>query len=191
MWHTAPAHLALVAIPGSIKNMISLAGPFFMFATLLVITGVPKITNPGGTARALYSLGLPATLNTDRAIGAIEIGAGLAALLLGGWPAAVVIAIVYIGFSVFIALALRSDEVKNCGCFGEKDVPPSLLHLGIDLAAAAVAIVLVFRPIGAITTVMGETPWAGVPLLLLVAMGAGLALMVLKLVPVVPTESRA
>lgn len=171
--------------------MISLAGPFFMFAALLVITGVPKITNPGGTARALYSLGLPATLNTERAIGAIEVGAGLAALLLGGWPTAVAIAVVSIGFSVFIALALRSEKVRNCGCFGEKDVPPSLLHLGIDVAAAAVAIVLVFRPIGAITTVMNETPWAGVPLVLLVAMGAGLALMVLKLLPAVPVESRA
>lgn len=161
-----------------------------MFATLLVITGVPKVTNPGGTARALYSLGVPATLNTDRAIGGIEIAAGLAALLLGGWPAAAAIAIVYAGFSVFIALALRSEKVRNCGCFGEKDVPPSLLHLIIDMAAAAVAIVLVVRPIGSITAVMGATPWAGIPLLLLVAMGAGLALTVLKLVPAVATESR-
>ncbi len=160
-----------------------------MFATLLVITGVPKVTSPGGTARALYSLGLPATLNTERLIGAIEVAAGLAALLLGGWPAAAAIALVYIGFSVFIALALRSEEVKNCGCFGEKDVPPSLLHLGIDLTAAGVAVVLVGRPIGAITTVMTETPWAGIPLLVLVALGAGLALLVLKLVPAAPAES--
>lgn len=162
-----------------------------MSATLLVITGVPKITNPGGTARALYSLGVPATLNTERAIGAVEVGAGMAALLFGGRVAAAAIAFVYIGFSVFIALALRSEDVRTCGCFGEKDVPPSLRHLVIDLGAAAVAIVLAFRPIGAITAVMGETPWAGIPLLLLVAIGAGLALMVLKLLPAVAMESRA
>lgn len=171
--------------------MISLAGPFFMLATLLVITGLPKLTNPGGTARALYSLGIPATLNTERAIGLIEIGAGLAALLVGGRIAAGSVAVVYIGFSVFVAVALRSDDVRNCGCFGEKDVPPSLLHLGIDVAAAAVATVLVFRPIGSITAVARDTPWAGVPLLLLVAMGAGLALLVLKVLPTVPAGSRA
>jgi hypothetical protein len=171
--------------------MISLAGPYFMIATLLVITGVPKLTNPGGTARALYSLGLPATLTTERAIGAAEIGAGIAALLLGGRLAAAAVAIVYLGFSAFIALALRSDKVKNCGCFGDKDVPPSLLHLAVDLAAAAVATTLVFRPIGGITEVMGDTPWAGVPLLVLVAAGAALALMILKQVPIVPVETRA
>ena len=182
--------MALVSFPGSIKAVISLAGPFFMVATLLVITGVPKVANPGGTARALYSLGLPATLNTERAIGGVEITAGLAALLFGGWIAAAAVALVYAGFAAFITLALRSEKVKNCGCFGDKDVPPSLLHLVIDTAAAAVAVVLAFRPIGAITAVMGETPWAGIPLLLLVAMGAGLALIVLKLVPVVATESR-
>jgi hypothetical protein len=182
--------LAHAVDPGSIKTVISLAGPFFMSAALLVITGVPKVTNPGGTARALYSLGVPATLNTERAIGVVEVGAGMAALLFGGRAAAAAIALVYIGFSLFIALALRSEEVRNCGCFGERDVPPSRLHLGIDLAAAGVAIVLVFRPIGAITTVMGETPWAGVPLLLLVAMGAGLAIVVLRL-PSLPAESRA
>jgi hypothetical protein len=183
--------LALVAIPGSIKFMISLAGPYFMFATLLVITGVPKVTNPGGTARALYTLGLPATLNTERAIGLLETGAGLAALLLGGRAAALAIAIVYVGFSLFIAVALRSEEVRNCGCFGDKDVPPGLLHLGLDVAAAAVATVLVFQPVGAITTVMRETPWAGVPLLLLMAMGAALALLVLRLLPAVAPGRRA
>ena len=170
--------------------MISLAGPYFMLATLLVITGLPKLTNPGGTARALYSLGLPATLATERAIGAIEIGAGLAALLLGGRFAAGAIAVVYLGFSAFIAVALRSEAVKNCGCFGDKDVPPSLLHLAIDLAGAAVAIALVFQPIGTITDIMGETPWAGVPLLTLVAMGAGLALTVLKTLPTISAKTR-
>ncbi len=182
--------MARALIPGSIERVISLAGPFFMFATLLVITGVPKLTDPGGTARALYSLGVPATLGIGRAIGVVEIGAGLAALLFGGWPAAAAMAIVYVGFAVFIALALRSEEVKNCGCFGKLDVPPSLLHLGIDLVAALVATVLVVRPIGAITTVMGETPWAGVPLLLLVVLGSGLALLVLKLLPAAPAEPR-
>ena len=171
--------------------MISLAGPYFMIATLLVITGVPKLTNPGGTARALYSLGLPATLTTERAIGAVEIAGGLAALLLGGRLTAGVVALVYLGFSAFIALALRSDKVKNCGCFGDRDVPPSLLHLTIDLAAAAVAMTLVLRPIGAITEVMGETPWAGVPLVAFVAAGAGLILMILKQVPLIPVETRA
>lgn len=163
--------------------MVAVAGPFFMFAVLLVVTGVPKLTRPEATARAISAIGLPAHRNLGRAVGVAEVVVGTAALLIGGSLAAAAVAAIYAGFAGFILIAMRSEKAKSCGCFGDEVTPPNYIHLGIDIAAAAVAGVLVFRPIGDLVTVMGETPWAGFPLVLLVIIGTWLAMLVLTLLP--------
>ena len=163
--------------------MVALAGPFFMFAVLLVVTGVPKLTRPEATARAISAIGLPAHRSLGRAVGVAEVGIGIAALLVGGSLAAAAVAVIYAGFAGFIFIAMRSEKAKSCGCFGDEVTPPNYIHLGIDIAAAAVAGVLVFRPIGDLVTIMGDTPWAGFPLVLLVLIGTWLAMLVLTLLP--------
>jgi len=170
--------------------MVSLAGPFFMFATLLVLSGIPKLTRPEGTARALAAVGFPARRNLGRAVGVAEIIVGASALVFGGPITAAAMALLYTGFAAFIMVALRSEKAKSCGCFGSDDTPPSLVHLGVDVAAAAVAVMLVVRPIGDLVTTMGETPWAGFPLLLLILIGTWLALLVLALMPAVFNQAR-
>jgi uncharacterized membrane protein YphA (DoxX/SURF4 family) len=170
--------------------MVELAGPFFMFATLLVVSGVPKLTDPVSTTRALESIGLPPRRNLGRAVGVVEILVGVGAIAVGGRLMAGALALLYAGFAGFILIALRSNKVKSCGCFGSDDTPPSLLHLGIDLGAAAVGAVLVARPVGHILEVMGETPWAGFPFLFLVLIGTWLALIVLAILPALFAELR-
>lgn len=171
--------------------MVALAGPYFMFATLLVVSGLPKLANPANTSRALEAIGLPAHRQLGRAVGTVEIVIGIGVMAVGGAVMAGALALLYAGFAAFIVIALRSNKVKSCGCFGGDDTPPSRLHLGIDLAAAAVGTVLVVQPIGHIGTVMSETPWGGVPLLGLVVVGAWLAMMVLTLLPTVFAEAQA
>lgn len=171
--------------------MVALAGPYFMFATLLVISGLPKLTNPVSTARALEAIGLPASRSLGRSVGVAEIIVGFGVMAVGGPIMAGALAVLYAGFAGFIVVALRSTKVRSCGCFGGDDTPPSRLHLGIDVAAAAIGTVLVFQPIGHIGTVMGETPWAGLPLLGLVVVGAWLSLLVLTLLPAVFAEAQA
>ncbi len=163
--------------------MVALAGPFFMFAVLLVITGVPKLTRPEATARAISAIGLPAHRNLGRAVGVAEVFIGIAALLIGGSLAAAAVAVIYSGFAGFILIAMRSEKAKSCGCFSDEVSPPNYIHLGIDIAAAGVAGVLVFRPIADLVTVMGDTPWAGFPLVLLVIIGTWMAMLVLTLLP--------
>ena len=171
--------------------MVALAGPYFMFATLLVISGLPKLSNPASTARALEGIGLPPRRWLGQAVGVAEIVVGLSAIAVGGRVPALAVALLYAGFAGFILVAMRSSTVKSCGCFGADDTPPSALHLVVDIAAAGFAAALVFNPIGDVTAVMGATPWAGIPLLLLVVLGAWLALMVLALLPAVFAEAKA
>lgn len=189
---TLPAKLlGRTAPPSSIAAMLALAGPFFMFSTLLVISGAPKLVDPRSTSRALEAIGLPPHLWLGRLVGAIEIAVGLGALAFGGRLMAGGVTLLYTGFAGFIFVALRTDRVKSCGCFGAADSPPSRLHLVIDLAAAATAGALVVSPIGDIVAVMRATPWGGVPLLVLVVVGAWLSLLVLTLLPAVFAEIRA
>ncbi|NND01665.1 MAG: DoxX family membrane protein [Acidimicrobiia bacterium] len=171
--------------------MVALAGPYFMFAALLVISGLPKLSNPASTARALEGIGLPARRWLGQAVGIVEIVVGVSAIAIGGRVPALAVGLLYVGFAGFIVVAMRSSSVKTCGCFGADDTPPSALHLVIDVAAAGFAAALFFNPIGDITAVMGATPWAGLPLLLLVVLGAWLSLMVLALLPAVFEEARA
>lgn len=175
----------------SLPPMVALAGPYFIFATLLVVSGVPKLSNPAATTRALEGLGLPRKRWFGQAVGLVEIFVGIAAISVGGRFPAAAMAVLYLGFAGFILYGLRSSKVSSCGCFGEGDTPPSRLHLGIDVAAAGVATVLVARPIGDITAIMTEVPWAGVPLLILIVIGTWLALMVLTLLPAVFAEAKA
>jgi len=171
--------------------MVALAGPLFMFATLLIVSGVPKLANPASTTQALAAIGLPANLNVGRAVGAAEIGVGASVLTFGGAVPAAAMALLYAGFAGFILFGLRSARVKTCGCFGSDETPPSKLHLGIDLFAAVVAGILTVRPVGHLVEVMGETPWAGVPLVLLILIGTWLALIVLAILPALFAELRS
>jgi len=175
----------------TLAAMVALAGPYFMFATLLVVSGLPKLSNPASTARALEGIGLPPRRWLGQAVGVAEIVVGVSAIAIGGRIPALAVALLYTGFAAFIVVAMRSSSVKSCGCFGADDTPPSALHLIIDVAAAGFAAALVFNPVGDITAVMGATPWAGAPMLLLVVLGAWLALMVLAVLPAVFEEAKA
>ena len=171
--------------------MVALAGPYLMFAVLLVVSGLPKLSNPASTARALEGIGLPPRRWLGQAVGLVEIVVGVSAIAVGGRAPAAAVALLYAGFAGFILVAMRSSSVKSCGCFGADDTPPSALHLVVDVAAAGFATVLVFNPIGDVTAVMSATPWAGLPLLLLVMVGAWLSLLVLAVLPAVFAEANA
>ena len=68
--------------------MSALAGPFAIACVLLLGAGVLKAWNPGDTANALRTVGVPvsyaASRGLVRAFGAVEAVLALAALGLGG-----------------------------------------------------------------------------------------------------------
>lgn len=164
--------------------MSSLAGPFFAAVVLLAVAGAVKVLSPDATRVALRSAGLPSTRAAATSLGVVELAVASAALIWGGALPAAAVAVAYLGFAGFSAVVRsRSKGQASCGCFGASDAPLGLVHVAIDLALAAVAVALVVDPIGNVWTEAANTPWAGVPLLALVALVAWLVQVSLTLLP--------
>ncbi|MBM6401003.1 MauE/DoxX family redox-associated membrane protein [Phycicoccus sonneratiae] len=129
--------------------------PFLAAAALLVLAGAPKVVRPGDLRRALRSAGLPAPAAGVRAFAAVEVAVGLAALLVPGRSTAVLVALLYAGFTAFVVRALgRGGVLSSCGCFGKADTPPTRVHALLTGLAALVGAVLAVAP--------PTDPWQGV-----------------------------
>jgi hypothetical protein len=157
--------------------------PFLVAAGLLVVTGAAKVRAPGGVAAALAGARLPSSRGLARALGALELGVGAAALVAPRALAAPV-ALLYLAFAAFIVRALTSGfPVASCGCLGERETPPSAVHAVLDALAATVAVLVLLAPVPSTADLLGGQPWNGVPLAMLVAVGVLLAYAVLAHLP--------
>jgi hypothetical protein len=102
---------------------------------LLAASGVAKLVDPEPTTGAMRAGRLPASRSLSYLLGAVEVIAAVAALVMGG-AAVVGAAILYGGFSVFTLAAVRKRiPVQSCGCFGRDDTPPSAIHVAYNVAA--------------------------------------------------------
>ena len=153
-----------------------LAGPFVGAAALLALGGLLKLR-----VRALPT----------RLLAAAEVGVGLAALAFDTRLFPALVAAFYVGFAAYIAVNLTGEAAtKDCGCFGETESPPTVLHLVVDLAAAAVAGAVAVGSGGGLSTALHGQPLGGVPFLLLAATTAGLAYAALAVLPRTLAASR-
>ena len=108
-------------------------------ALLLVGSGGAKLFAPDPTAGAMAAAGLRWGRTGVYLLGAVEIGVGLAFLIVGGWTGWAVAA-VYAAFTAFVGLALvRNLAIQSCGCFGRVDTPPTSIHVVFNLIAAGAA----------------------------------------------------
>jgi hypothetical protein len=72
----------------------------------------------------------------------------------------------YLVFAAVAARMLTAEANRQpCGCFGETDSPVSVVHVVVDLAAAAAAVIAVVRPPGSVLDIAHHQPLAGVPFL--------------------------
>jgi len=160
------------------------AGPFAIAATLLALGGAAKALRPGDTANALRTMGLPSSPLLVRVGGFAEAAVGVAALAVGDRTTAVLVALSYLAFAGFVVLALRRGApISSCGCFGKADTPPSRLHVAINLGAVAAAVAVAVAPDAGLVHVLPRQPLAGVPFVLLLACGVGLAFLALSSLP--------
>lgn len=135
--------------------MTAIAGLFYIASALLVIAGFLKIRHPQPTARALSMLGLGPSPIAAVLVGAAEIGIGLAALATGSRTTAAAVALVYLGFTGFVAVMLRRpDRIEDCGCFGDVRTPPAPIHLVINLVFASAAMMAAPTPPGGVVTIL-------------------------------------
>lgn len=159
------------------------AGPYLAAALLLVAAGLAKVRRPADTAIALRRAGLPVPDWVVRAGAGAEVASGCWAFTSGRLAAGVV-ALSYLGFAGFVALALRrGSPVSSCGCFGKADSPPTVSHAVLNLAAAATAGWAALHAHPGVVTVLRRQPLAGVPLVLLTGAGAYLAYLVMGALP--------
>ena len=122
-----------------------LAGPYLAACGLLVAAGLPKLRDPLPLVRALRSVGLPAHRTSVRLLALAEVVLGIVAIAEPGAVTGLLVALAYLAFTGFVALALRRGGVLgSCGCFGKPDTPPTTGHLVVTavLAASAVGVAL-------------------------------------------------
>jgi len=120
--------------------MATLTGPFLVTAALLGAGGASKVVRPAPTARALGVMGLPSSPTLVRLGAGAELAVAAGAMAGAGRVFAFLVAASYLGFAAFVLAALRrGSPLSSCGCFGVADTPPTAVHVGINLAAAAVA----------------------------------------------------
>jgi len=147
----------------------AIAPPFFLAASLLVVAGVLKVVRPRATAQALLDADLPGSGAVARGLGVVELAAASWAILAPGGGGALALAVAYLGFGAFLAYVLRTHpDAGSCGCAGAKAVPPSALHLTLDVVAVAVGVA--YGAVGGPSAVA----WVG-------ELGAGAAIVVLGL----------
>lgn len=162
---------------------------FFIAAALLVLSGGSKLLDPAPTRGALEATGLPSGPWTAPALGTVEIVAGVAGTILGSW-ASLGVAVVYLGFAVFVAYALiRNLPLQSCGCFGRADTPPTWSHLAFN-AASLVAAVGVYASGRTPIDLLADQPLWGIPYLAFVALGVWIVYLLLAELPQLRTAAR-
>jgi hypothetical protein len=164
--------------------MSAFAGPFAIATCLLALAGFAKAMQPAATAGALAALGLPHRRWLVRGGGSAEALLACAALVTGDAKLAILVAVSYAGFALFVAAALyRGTPLSSCGCFGNIDTPPSAMHIALDLLAAGAAIGFVADGGAPIGDVLANQPMAGVPFALLVVIGVTAAGLTMTALP--------
>jgi hypothetical protein len=162
----------------------ALAGPFVVAAALLGLGGASKALDPGDTARALGTMGLPSSRVLVRAGGAVELVIGVGALTFGNRAFAALVALSYLGFLAFVVLArIRHAPLSSCGCFGRVDTPPSAIHMVVNAVAVFAAGAVVVDPGVGVPDVLAGQPLFGLPFLLLAMVGVYLSFVALTALP--------
>ena len=173
--------------------MEALAGPVVVVAALLALAGGLKLLRPAPTAGALRAMRLPASPALVRLLGVGEVAVGVAAGITFARPLLVLLAAFYLAFAAFVLAALSaSTPLQSCGCFGQTDTPPSAVHVGLNLAAAATAFAAALSGTPDLGLTLADQPWHAVPFGLLVAVCVHLCVLIATVLPLAhPNRARA
>lgn len=109
--------------------------PAYLTAALLLGgAAIAKLRRPAPAATALAVA--PALV---RAASLVELG--VAALMVArpalGGPAACAL---YVGLAALVLAQLRRGSTRSCGCLGASELPPSRLHVAVNVALACCAL---------------------------------------------------
>jgi hypothetical protein len=123
------------------------AGPYLAAAGLLVVAGVPKLSDPLPLVRALRQSGLPGSRSLVRGFALVEVAVGLWAVVAPSRLSAALVAAAYLIFTAFVVRVLRRGGILgSCGCFGKPDTPATRTHAALTAAAALAAAAVAADP---------------------------------------------
>lgn len=134
---------ALVVRTGQI---LSVAGwlsalAFYVAALLLASSGVAKIRQPSPTRVVLEDVGILVPAAAVRILGLLEAVVGVVNLVSPTLASVVALATMYGAFALYLSYVLvRRLPATSCGCAGTREVPPSWLHVVLNVTAIATAI---------------------------------------------------
>jgi len=169
----------------------ALAGPVVVVSVLLALAGGMKVLQPASTSGALRAMRLPSSPRVVRTLGGVEIVIALGAGISFERPLLALLAAMYLAFAAFVAAALGAHApLQSCGCFGRADTPPSIVHLGLNVAAAAVALLAAATSTPSLGSTLSDQPWGGVPFALLVAVSVYLCVTLLTVLPLTMRSGR-
>jgi len=169
----------------------ALAGPVVVVSVLLALAGAMKVAQPASTMGALRAMRLPSSPTLVRGLGGLEIVVALGAGITFQRPLLALLAAMYLAFAAFVAAALGArTPLQSCGCFGRADTPPSIVHLGVNLAAAVVALLAAATSTPSLGTTLSDQPWAGLPFALLTVVSVFLCVTLLTVLPLTMRSRR-
>jgi hypothetical protein len=162
----------------------TIAPLYLLAASLLLVSGSLKLVRPSATAQALLDAGLPGSRAVARGLGAGECAAAAFAAAAPARGGALALAAVYLAFAVFVGYVLRTHPTAgSCGCAGSKAVPPSLLHLGLDVVAAAAGLTYLAARGPSAADWLAGLGWGSMPVIAGLALAGWLAIVAVTEVP--------
>lgn len=160
------------------------SAPYFVAGGLLVLSGITKLRRPRSVAIVLHAVRIPAAWRAARLVGIAELGIGLAALLHPVRTTVIGVAVLYAAFAAVIAhVLLAKIPIRTCGCAGERDVPPSWIHVTLNTSTVAVIALCAWRPPPSLPSSLGELRFAAIPFALALGAAAFLAYYCIAVLP--------
>ena len=167
------------------------SGPVTAVMILLLVAGAQKLLDPSSTSGALQAAGLPSALALVRALGLVEVGAGVAYLVWGGPLPAAAGALLYAGFGWFVINAIARDlPISSCGCLGATETPPTMIHVVMNLGSLGVLVAAVIIPVAPLGGLVGQELDVLVPHVLFTGATVYLLYALLTVLPLVSKRAR-
>jgi hypothetical protein len=162
----------------------ALAPVVYLAAGLLAWSGIAKGLRPAPAADALRLAGLPAHTALVRALAGWELVVGLACLLRPATASMFALCATYLAFAGYLEYVIRTRPGSgSCGCTGAHRVPPSRLHVALDLVAAAAAAMAIVVPVASLPAFASSLGPLAVPFLGGLVLAGYLAWAAVRLVP--------
>jgi hypothetical protein len=157
---------------------------FFLAAGLSILAGTVKVARPDPAAQAMLDAGLPETPLLARVVGLVEISAGVWAWSRPASGGALALGVLYLVFAGYLGyLLVARPDAGSCGCAGPTPVPPSRLHLALDLVAAGAAFGYAAAGGPSLLAWVDGLGWAAVPLALGLVLAGWLAVVAVTEAP--------